>query len=562
MKYFKASIWTIIALLVAISFNCSGDDNSGGDAQSNITVTGSFLNFGEINVLSSSESQTISVKGQSLTAALNVVASENFELSLDDISFSNSIAISKSSANAEAVTVYVRFSPQESAVGVIQGSLTFQSSGATSKTLSVAGVGVSITPAITVNRMNLDFGEVQVNQSSDTQQLMISGDNLENETTVNTSSDFEVSLDGVLFSDSVQIDLASINENTTIYVRFAPSLVGETNGNLTIQNILTENVEVTLSGTGLPIAHNYVTFNQQPLGFGGGFNQSASQVFNLHSDLSNVAQIKMYLQIDCPTTGCDDWDRFANVKVKDPETGNWFEIGRYITPYWVGTQQLERGLEFDVTDFRSLLSGSVELRIYIENWTQKADLITLEFDYLEGTPDYPYYAVSEVLGFHANSISGVPYGVTHGLDLDKSINIPGNTESTHLRTVISGWGHATPADSDGRTCAEWCYRTHGIKINGTNMFSHNLGPIGCASNPISNQNPGNWQPDRAGWCPGMVVPVRVDNLVSSMAGSTFTFEYDFEDWSNNSGNGDAYYATSTYVVVKSNTPLAAPTVTD
>lgn len=562
MKYFKASIWTIIALLVAISFNCSGDDNSGGDAQSNITVTGSFLNFGEINVLSSSESQTISVKGQSLTAALNVVASENFELSLDDISFSNSIAISKSSANAEAVTVYVRFSPQESAVGVIQGSLTFQSSGATNKTLSVAGVGVSITPAITVNRMNLDFGEVQVNQSSDTQQLMINGDNLENETTVNASSDFEVSLDGVLFSESVQIDLASINENTTIYVRFAPSLVGETNGNLTIQNILTENVEVTLSGTGLPIAHNYVTFNQQPLGFGGGFNQSASQVFNLHSDLSNVAQIKMYLQIDCPTTGCDDWDRFANVKVKDPETGNWFEIGRYITPYWVGTQQLERGLEFDVTDFRSLLSGSVELRIYIENWTQKADLITLEFDYLEGTPDYPYYAVSEVLGFHANSISGVPYGVTHGLDLDKSINIPGNAESTHLRTVISGWGHATPADSDGRTCAEWCYRTHDIKINGTNMFSHNLGPIGCASNPISNQNPGNWQPDRAGWCPGMVVPVRIDTFDSSMAGNTFAFEYDFEDWSNNSGNGDAYYATSTYVVVKSNTPLAAPTVTD
>ena len=56
----------------------------------------------------------------------------------------------------------------------------------------------------------------------------------------------------------------------------------------------------------------------------GGFSQSASQVFNLHDDLSNIQEIKMYLQIDCPSTGCDDWDRFANVKFKDQTTGNWY----------------------------------------------------------------------------------------------------------------------------------------------------------------------------------------------------------------------------------------------
>ena len=48
----------------------------------------------------------------------------------------------------------------------------------------------------------------------------------------------------------------------------------------------------------------------------------------------------------------------------------------------------------------------------------------------------------------------------------------------------------------------------------------------------------------------------------TMAGSTFTFEYDYEDWVNNGGNGDAYYATSTYAVVKSNSPITAPTVVD
>ena len=269
----------------------------------------------------------------------------------------------------------------------------------------------------------------------------------------------------------------------------------------------------------------------------------------------------MFLQIDCPSSGCDDWDRFANVKVKDVESGNWYEIGRYITPYWTGTQQLDRGLEFDVTDFKSLLTGAVELRIYIENWTDKADLITVDFDYIEGTPDYPYYAVSEVLGYHINSIDGVPYGVPHSFDLDKSVSIPANAESTHLRTVISGWGHATPADGS-RPCAEWCYRTHNVLINGSGMFSHYMGPLGCAANPVSNQNPGNWQPDRAGWCPGMAVPARIDAFGSSMAGSAFTFAYDFEDWTNDGNNGGAFYATSTYVVVKSTTPITKPTVTD
>ena len=89
-----------------------------------------------------------------------------------------------------------------------------------------------------------------------------------------------------------------------------------------------------------------------------------------------------------------------------------------------------------------------------------------------------------------------------------------------------------------------------------------MDPIGCASNPVSNQNPGNWTPDRAGWCPGMVVPVRSNALDNSLFGATFTFEYDFEDWTNNGSSGDAYYATSTYVIVKSTSAIASAVVND
>ena len=411
---------------------------------------------------------------------------------------------------------------------------------------------------ITVNDNLISFGQVYINTSSDSQSLSVGGNNLTQPIDISVSGPYKISLDDTVYSNNIQLQPSSQSQ---IFIKFFPTETGLNVGNLSLESTGTQE-EVTLTGTGITVIHSYSTFNQQALGFGGGFNQSASQVFNLHEDLSNISQIKMFLQIDCPTTGCDDWDRFANVKVKDPVSGSWFEIGRYITPYWVGTQQLDRGLEFDVTDFKSLLTGTVELRIYIENWTAKADIVTVEFDFIEGTPDYQYYAISEVLGYHVNSIDGVPYGVSHNFDLDKTIQMPSNVESGQFRTIISGWGHATPNDIGGRPCAEWCFRTHNIKINGSSSFQHYMGAIGCASNPINNQNPGNWQPDRAGWCPGMVVPVRLDNIDLNSLGSSFNFEYDFEDWVSDELGGNAYYATSVYIVVKSSTPIANPVVTN
>ena len=419
---------------------------------------------------------------------------------------------------------------------------------------------INLPTSISSNVSSLSFENTMVSQISESQVIILSTENSSSEINIVSPDGYEVSLDNSTFSETLNFMPDISNE---IYIRFIPSEAINYYSTLVISsNDISNNININLFGIGTPMIHNYQAFQNQALGFGGGFNQSASQVFNLHNDLSNIQQIKMYLQIDCPSTGCDDWDRFANVKVKDQVTGKWYEIARYITPYWVGTQQLVRGLEFDVTDFKSLLKDSVELRIYIENWTAKADIVSIDFDYIVGTPDYENYALAEVLDLHSNSISGVPYGVSHNLDLEKSIQIPNNSENIEFRTIISGWGHATPYDADGRPCAEWCFRTHDIKINGSNTYQHNLGPIGCSANPLNNQNPGNWQPDRAGWCPGMEVPVRMNNLDTSYNGSTISFEYDFENWTSDGNGGNAFYAISTYIIVKSNSEINEPIVTD
>jgi hypothetical protein len=558
----KLALKTCVCLCVLLLLgNCNNDDSTQTVATPTIEVTGTIVAFPDTDVLSTSTSQGIEINASNLTGSLNISVSSNFEVSLDDANFSSQVAISSETANTSSQIIYIRFAPGLEAVGAITGTLTLQSAQATTVTRSLNGTGVSITPVITLSETTMTFESTTVGEESASQQITVNGDNLDTGIAINVTGDFLVSLDDTTFGNNLQIPANDANDSFVLYVKFAPSEVGAVTSTISLENAEADNVEVTLSGEGIPVTHNYITFNEQALGFGGGFNQSAEGVFNLHTDLSNIKEIKMYLQIDCPDTGCDDWDRFANVQVKDPVSGDWYEMGRYITPYWVGTQLLDRGLEFDVTDFKSMLSGSVELRIYIENWTAKADLVSVDFDFVEGQPDYPYYAVSEVLGYHANSISGVPYGVDHNFDLTKQISIPANSESTHLRTTISGWGHATPADAGNRTCAEWCYRTHDVMIDGVLAFQHELGPLGCAQNPINNQNPGNWQPDRAGWCPGMVVPTRIDSFGTAYAGNSFNFEYYFMNWTSD-GASNAYYATSTYVVVKSNTPISQPSITD
>jgi hypothetical protein len=64
----------------------------------------------------------------------------------------------------------------------------------------------------------------------------------------------------------------------------------------------------------------------------------------------------------------------------------------------------------------------------------------------------------------------------------------------------------------------------------------------------------------------MAVPARIDKFDRSNSNVTFDFEYDFEDWVSDggtlSGQTGAFYAISTYVVVKSKTPIDAPVISN
>ena len=427
-------------------------------------------------------------------------------------------------------------------------------------------------PLISVDKTSIAFDDTMITKSSNTASVFIQSKNVESSVNVTSSEGFEISVNNLDFGNSLTIDA---NESKTVYVRFSPSNLQDYNGSIDVENTQATNIKINLSGKGVQLRYNYKAFSNKRLAWGSGYSQAASQNFDLHSDNSNIESIMMYIRLECPSGGCDPWDRFANILVKNSDTNQWYEMARHITPYGVGNSVLDRGLEVDVTDFKSLLVGNVELKTYTETWVSSGWVISLEFDFLAGEPDYKYYQITPVIQFNNNSLSGVPYGGENGVteldetkfDLKKSISLGSNIKSAHFRTIISGWGHATPADSDGRACAEWCFRTHKIKIDNTDKFSHYMGPIGCSSNPITNQG-GNWSPDRAGWCPGMVVPLRIDQFNSDISNTTIDFEYYFQPWTNNFvgtqgyNNKNAYNAISSFIVLKSDQQIDAATISN
>ena len=131
----------------------------------------------------------------------------------------------------------------------------------------------------------------------------------------------------------------------------------------------------------------FSTFSSERLAFGGGFSQSSVQIFTLHNEPRNVQSIKMFVKLRCPADGCNAWDVFANVKVKDNSSGEYYEIGRFITPYGVDNSAFPDGYEIDVTDFKSLLKGPTELRAYIETWGSDGWEISVDFKYTLVKPD-------------------------------------------------------------------------------------------------------------------------------------------------------------------------------
>ena len=264
------------------------------------------------------------------------------------------------------------------------------------------------------------------------------------------------------------------------------------------------------------------SFDHAPLYFTSADNQRDVSIESSFPVSGDFARITMHVRLDCPTGGCDPWDRYGTIGVvTDPGAGDTpatiIELARFMTPYGVGG-----AWTLDVTDMRPLLAGDVTLDAHIDTWVGPGSdggsgwQLSAWFAMTPGQPRRTAIAVIPVW-----SPRVVRYGypiVPTAVDAPKvSLDLPDATGFS-LRTLVTGHGQGNEDD-----CAEFCPRTHTIRVNGVR---HDVTGwrSDCATSGVRGQL-GNYWYSRAGWCPGALVEPWDVDVSRDIRGRTATLAY-------------------------------------
>jgi len=213
-----------------------------------LAVSPSSLSFGNVPANTYSSPQSYTLTGSNLTGNVTVTAPSRYDVSLSSGSgYSSSLSITPSSGSVNR-TIYVRFNPN--ANGTVSGNVSNESTGATPRNVSVSGIGV--TPTLAVSPSSLSFGNVVVNTYSSPQSYTLTGSNLTGNVAVTAPSRYEVSLSsGSGYGNSLSITPSSGGVNRTIYVRFNPNANSTASGNVSNASTGATTRNVAVNGQGI-----------------------------------------------------------------------------------------------------------------------------------------------------------------------------------------------------------------------------------------------------------------------------------------------------------------------
>jgi hypothetical protein len=266
-------------------------------------------------------------------------------------------------------------------------------------------------------------------------------------------------------------------------------------------------------------------FNGAP---GGARRQTANAQFPAGGTYS---KINLRLKLDCPTGGCDHWDRFGSFGVVS--SGAVVEIARFITPFGVAAP----AWDYDVTDLAPLLRGNLTVQGFVDTWSPQGNpaangagwSLTATFTFTGGVPAKNPIAVALVWSWPANM--DPPNSAQYGDPADpvtmhlppQTISLPPGASSFALRTFITGHGQG-----NSNNCAEFCQAKHTITV-GTSSFTHTPWRTCCTPDPAcerqNNPTPasgvtsgqyGSYQYPRSGWCPGAAVDAWTQDVTQAV----------------------------------------------
>jgi len=261
----------------------------------------------------------------------------------------------------------------------------------------------------------------------------------------------------------------------------------------------------------------------------------------------SYSKITAHLTLDCPSNGCDPWDRVGSLYVVQPGTGGnetLLEVARFMTPYGISAGvNSPPAWDIDVTELRPLLAGQITLRVFIDTWVPQGNaaqygggwLFGAKFDMTGGTPAKAPLVVLPLWVWKTTGKE--PTQVVYGdarwpiatTVPPQPVALPSGPTKWGIRANITGHGQANLDN-----CAEFCSRNHTWTVGAT-PNAKTVWRTDCASFPSN----GTYQYSRAGWCPGASVDawdIDVTSQVSKTGTTTFTYGVDAYV---NTCNGDA-----------------------
>lgn len=202
-------------------------------------------------------SQPLTIAGYNLgTDSVVATAPANWQISLDNLSFTDVIKMPNTSGTLSPTIVYVRYNP--SVPMALNQFVIFSLSSATpvpnsnTATNLVELVFGVATPTAVCDQSNLPTFYTVVNKPSFINSININGYNLTDKLQVNASNGFQISLDTINFGNTVTINQTNgVANNTTVYVRYMSNSPGSVSGNYI-------NIS-TLNGSTIPVLVSAIT---------------------------------------------------------------------------------------------------------------------------------------------------------------------------------------------------------------------------------------------------------------------------------------------------------------
>ncbi|MFM8653547.1 MAG: beta strand repeat-containing protein, partial [Verrucomicrobiota bacterium] len=300
---------------------------SGTVSQPQISLSTSSLSGFSKRVGVVSAAQNYTVSGTELTGGLTVTAPAGFELSTDNLSFTESLLLIPTSGSLSSRTSHVRIGTG-AGVGSLSGNITHEGGDVIPKSLALSGTVVE--PSITLSASSLPAFTADWGSSSAAQSYTVSGANLTGAVTVTPPDGFEVSLDNSTFGNSRTLNPAGGSlAAVPVYVRLSSSAplgvsagsVSHTGGDAGGQNLA---VTGTVSSANPTLSPSVTSLT----GFSATFGvPSASQAYTvsgsgLTGTITVAAPSGFEVSLDNVT--------FAGSRTLSPVTGNLSGISVYV----------------------------------------------------------------------------------------------------------------------------------------------------------------------------------------------------------------------------------------